>query len=521
MNTDITYDVCIIGAGAAGITVALELAKNTLLKIALLEAGGEHYERRAQNLFQGETEGDRHPPLRRARFSGLGGSTQIWAGWCRPLDKEDFEARDYIVDSGWPIRFWELQPGYRRANEICGLGPFQYDLEHWQHLLKGKPLLHHPDLAHRIYQVRKLRFNHYYHESLKNAGNISLFLFCPIMKLLATQNGRRVAQVEIASYDGKRKRLGARQFVLATGGLENARLLLLSGPSPEQALGNQHDLVGRYFTEHGFVDSGWFWPTKDFRDLLYYFPIPHSVDGKYGTIRPVITLSPGVLKREKLCNGAMFFYPAYESHPVFASDSVKATLELWESFKHQVFPGSWGDLFKRAACRPHHIFQAILRKTFIRNAPRTQWRLRFYYECTPQPDNRVMLSQHKDQFDRPTVRLCWRLADQDLDSAYRFHRYLSGVLEKAGAGHLTFFDDPEQWRANTESGKHPMGTTRMHDNPAYGVVDRNCQVHGLENLFIAGSSVFPTGGYANPTLTIVALAVRLAEYLQTRISEAG
>ena len=127
-----------------------------------------------------------------------------------------------------------------------------------------------------------------------------------------------------------------------------------------------------------------------------------------------------------------------------------------------------------------------------------------------------MLSEKKDQFGRSTTHLRWHLSDQDLDSAYRFHVYLNGIFQKNGTGQLTFFDELSQWRTNTDTGKHPSGTTRMHDDPKMGVVDKNCQVHGLDNLFIAGSSVFPTAGYANPTLTIVALAVRLAEHLKRR-----
>ncbi len=131
----------------------------------------------------------------------------------------------------------------------------------------------------------------------------------------------------------------------------------------------------------------------------------------------------------------------------------------------------------------------------------------------------MVLCDQKDRFNRAQARLIWHLADHDMQSAYRFHVYLNSILQKTGAGQLSFFDELSQWRANTETGKHPSGTTRMHDDPMQGVVNKNCQVHGLENLFITGSSVFPTVGYANPALTIVALAVRLAEYLQQRIKK--
>lgn len=538
IDAEIVYDVCIIGAGAAGISIALELASDSNLKLAILEAGGQHFEHKAQSLLQGEIEGDRHPPLWRSRFSGLGGTTQVWAGWCRPLSASDFESRDYIKNSGWPISIDELRSFYQRANEICGLGPYPYELDAWQDLLSGTPLLDNPELMHNIFQVRKLRFNQHYFEDLRAARNISLYLYSPVMRLQQEDDDRCVSHVEVASYNGKTTILKAKQFVLATGGIENARLLLLSGPisgsatgvDTERALGNRNGCVGRYYIDHGFIDSGWLMPRSDKQDLRYYFPVSHPFNSRDASVRPVITLSPDILQKEKLLNGAMYFYPSYESHPVFASDAVKAALELyeivkgkglsdlWEIIKAEAAPGDLWDFCKRIGSRPDYVVHALLRKILVKDASCARWRTRFYYECIPSVKNRVELCEKKDQFGRPQAQLNWHLSDQDLDSAYRFHVYLNDIFQKAGAGQLTFFDEISQWRANTETGKHPSGTTRMNDNPKLGVVDKNCQVHGLDNLFIAGSSVFPTVGYANPTLTIVALAVRLAEHLQRRLA---
>ena len=165
--------------------------------------------------------------------------------------------------------------------------------------------------------------------------------------------------------------------------------------------------------------------------------------------------------------------------------------------------------------------QAVLRKALVRKSSCGRWRLRFYLECIPSAENRVVLCDQKDRFNRAQARLISHLADQDLDSAYRFHSYLNNIFQKTGTGQLIFFDEIFDWRSNTETAHHPSGTTRMHDDPTRGVVDKNCQVHGLDNLFIAGSSVFPTVGYANPTLTIVALAVRLAKHLKQQLSKPG
>lgn len=529
INTDIQYDVCIIGAGAAGITAALELAEDSGLKVVVLEAGGEQFDSRAQSLFCGESQSSRHAPLWRSRFSGLGGSTQAWAGWCRPLEQRDFESHDYVENSGWPIGLGHLHSAYRRASALCGLGTHSFELGDWQHLLEGEPLAGGPDLVHQLYQIRKLRFHRHYSTALRAAENIALYLHSPVLRLHPTANNRSVGHVTIGSYSGSTTSLKAKQFVLASGGIENARLLLLSGSSPARALGNQNHCVGRYFVDHGFIDSGWFAPTLPTRDMRYYFPVPHPHSPLQATARPVITLAPEVLQQEKLLNGAMFFYPAYESHPVYATDSVKATLELWEILKGKAPAELWEILkmqpqqdelwrfCKRMSDQPGAIVTAIMRKLLVNSAAVERWRLRFYYECVPVAGNRVVLGKQKDRFGRFQARLISRLSEQDLDSARRFHIYLNNLFKSTGVGQLTFYEDLSQWGACTESAKHPSGTTRMHDDPLRGVVDRNCKVHGLENLYVAGSSVFPTVGYANPTLTIVALAVRLVEHLKQQM----
>ncbi len=315
-------------------------------------------------------------------------------------------------------------------------------------------------------------------------------------------------------------------FVLAGGGIENARLLLLSGPGPNCALGNQNDCVGRYFMDHGFIDPGWFVPKESRPDLRHYFPAAHPYCPGQASVREVITLAPEVLRREKLLNGAMFFHPGYESHPVFASDAVKSALELWEivkgkkpselweMLKGQVGADDLWRLSRRIGSRPHHILQAILRKAMIKGNACARWRIRFYFECLPLPENRVVLCDKRDRFNRPRARLISRLSDQDIDSARRFLKYINKMFQESGIGALTFFEEMSEWRNKTETGAHPSGTTRMHDDPRLGVVDKNCRVHGLDNLFVAGSSVLPTVGYANPTLTIVALAIRLSDHLK-------
>lgn len=508
LNTD--FDVCVVGAGASGIVLALELSRKSGVRIALLDSGGMEYDQTAQNVFRGETEGDRHPPLHRARFAGLGGATQLWAGWCRPLDPQDFENRQWIENSGWPIDRYGLDSYWEPAARWCGLGDKGFNRNDWHDEFKGESLAG-GDVEDCLFRVRRFKFKDAYRDDLEKSQDVTIFLHATVLRF-ESSDGASVRSVEIALEDGKSVSLSAKRFVLASGGIENPRLLLLSGESPERSLGNGYGNVGRYFTEHGFADPGWL-KTSHKRRLRNYFPVEHPDTTSYGCARYSLSLSAAEQERQRLANATLFFYPGYEASTAFESPATKAALELWEIVKGQAVPGERARLIGEVLRQPHHPLVAAWRKLLVTGDLRERWRLRFYYETIPQRDNRVELGQEKDRFDRPLCKLIWRLSKSDLSSAHRTLSSISESLRKRGLGCLELPEEAEGLRERTESGKHPMGTTRMHANPKMGVVDEHCRVHGVDNLYVAGSSVFPAVGYANPTLTIVALAVRLADRL--------
>jgi choline dehydrogenase-like flavoprotein len=219
-------------------------------------------------------------------------------------------------------------------------------------------------------------------------------------------------------------------------------------------------------------------------------------------------------------HGAFFFHPRYESHRVFASHEVKAFLRLWNKWKKRAVPGAGWAYARRAARAPHLVAQALARKLAVRDGPAHRWRLRAMFETAFRFENRVTLSDEYDRLGRRRARVEWQLGDTDIDSMRRVTHLLQRAISEAGVGHLelAFPDEPSAWRSATEGGLHHMGATRMHVDPQHGVVDENSRVHGTSNLFVAGSSVFPSGGYANPTLTIVALALRLGDHLKRVVS---
>jgi choline dehydrogenase-like flavoprotein len=509
-------DVCIVGGGPAGITVAREL-ETSGTRILLLEAGGLHYRKRAQALLDGTVEGDSYPRLRDTRFAGLGGASELWAGWCRPLDAIDFAARDWVPSSGWPIGRDALDPFYHRAHLACGLARPDYDAASWE-ARSGRRRLAVADasLATSIFHVSPQRFGRAYRRALEESPTIRVLLEAVALRCHAAPASDRIERLAAATLDGRRFDVHAAQFVLATGGVENARLLLLSGAQPATAIGNQRGLVGRYFTEHAFVEPGAFVPADPATDLSFYFP-QRTPDMPAGaTVRATFALSSSTLEHERLLNAAMFFLPAYEADAVFTDPAVKAMLELWDKARGRGVPGDVGGLVARAVRAPHRLVHALRQRVRVRGGRTARWRMRAFIECESLPENAIRLGDPRDAFGRPLPRLDWRLSERDVRSLQRAFALLDRALERAGQGRieLDFPDTADCWRAACTGGKHHMGTTRMHESPAQGVVDADCRVHGTANLYVAGSSVFPTGGYANPTLTIVALAIRLADHLR-------
>jgi choline dehydrogenase-like flavoprotein len=499
------YDLCIVGAGAAGITLALEL-EATGLRVCLLEAGGAAYEAETQRLFEGEVVGQEYPRLRDTRVGALGGSTTVWAGWCRPLEARDFEP--------WPFGLDELRPYYARAHEICGLAAFDYDPEHWVGVLGPDRLLPgDPAFSNEIFHLQVQNFGRRYREWLEGSKNIDLVLHAPVTRV--RMEGPACTAVEIHTLGGYDLAIRAERFVLAAGGIENPRLLLLSTDQPAGAPGNAGGLVGRYFSDHAFVDPGTL-VLRAADSLDFYRARPVAPSRGASSVRGVLSLRREVVERERLMNAALFFHPRYEAHRVFDTEEVKACLTLWNKLKQRAVPGAAWPYLRQAAKAPQRVALAIARKLAVRHGPARRWRMRAAFETGFRYDNRVMLSDQRDRLGRRRVRIEWQIGDADIENMRRVTQLFGQAVRQAGVGNLerAFPDTPAAWRQTLEAGKHHMGTTRMHVAPEHGVVDENSRVHGTSNLFVTGSSVFPSGGYANPTLTIVALAARLGNHLK-------
>jgi choline dehydrogenase-like flavoprotein len=474
-GTVLQTDVAIIGAGAAGITIARRLA-GSRLKVLLIESGGDEAEDRFHTLARGEIVGTPYWPIDANRHRCIGGTTKVWAGWCRPLDNLDFAKREWVPWSGWPIARASLIPYYREAHEICQLGPFDYDVAAWERELKTHRLpLDERTVATKMFQLSPpTRFGSTYLPVLRRAGNVSLVYHATVLEIETTPEGKVVRALRLGTLGGSRFRVEARSFVLATGGLENARLLLLSDRYRSAGLGNDNDHVGRYFMEHLHFTFGvgvLRWPRRQFERL--YSPARRRAVGR-------IFVAPELQREQELLNGNVMLYPA------------SRTGTAW-----------WGQAVRRPIDRLQGGVMVRLAHTI---------------EQPPNPASRLTLGAERDAFGLRRICLDWRVGRAEQRTFQRNWRAFGHSIESAGLGKVNPApgEDAEAWPPAELQGQrgHHIGTTRMSTNPRDGVVNEDCRVHGIANLYVAGSSVFPTAGAGTPTLTIVALAIRLADHLR-------
>lgn len=492
-GTVLEADVCIIGAGAAGITLARDLSGSGL-RVLLLEGGGLEPDNETQEPYRGRNIGLPYIDLEVCRLRYFGGTTNHWGGWCRPLDPEDFEPQDWLTHSGWPLRYEGLRPYYLCAQHTCEIGGFEYDADTLSRR-GGTPLL--PLDASRVaspgyHFSPPTRFGTRYHDALARSTNVTVWLHANLVNIRLDPNGARVETLQCTTLDGHRFTVRAGRHILALGAIENARLLLASNDRRPEGVGNAEGLVGRYFMEHPHLYRAGHLLLDHAVDTSFYRP--HAVDTfdeSSGQIRPVRILGalglPGPLRVRQQILGMACTLTRLDPEKIDERERFDA-----------VGP---------AALRP------LLRTTPGQLA---LYEIAVRSEQSPIPESRVRLGRERDALGLPRCELDWRLGDRDIHDVERTLRRIGAELGRSGIGRLWLPEDRDGRFAppRVDGGCHHMGTTRMSADRRTGVVDADGRVHDCPNLYIAGSSVFPTGGFANPTLTIVALAHRLADHLR-------
>lgn len=519
-------DLCIIGAGAAGIVLAREFL-GTGTEICLVESGDLQFSWDVQALSE-ITESGLHYFARDCyQLRYFGGNTNAWGGWCRPLDPIDFQKRSWVPDSGWPFDRSELDPWYPRAEAICGVDPMEEDAAAWvarlssprARLLPVDPSL----LRHTVFQFSKaLRFGQVYQDEIRASDTVRCLLNAHVLGLRASADARYLTHIDVGTLSGKRFKVHARRFVLATGAIENARLLLLSTDVVPAGLGNTHDLVGRYFMEHPHV-------RRPMTPIDQRAPI-----GLYGlafyrnAVSVRLSLREEVQERLGLLGYSANLHQIYYGHDtpgwaaffklMLTSSSLRSTDPFVRFSPIGPAKMSRKEIFDIIRQFPQVTVAALLQK-FQPAGFVGSYVLESKPEAAPNRDSRVVLDESCDSLGLPRARLEWRTLECDRRTALLGDEIVGRELERLGIAILTPLPPAEAvptgpWPSNLAGGWHQIGTTRMHEDPHHGVVDANCLVHGMENLYIAGCSVFPTQGTAPPTVTVIALALRLAAHLK-------
>jgi choline dehydrogenase-like flavoprotein len=538
-DASIETDVCIVGAGPAGITMALELAEQDF-RVCLLEGGKLDYDEATQALHQGELIANcRYPALDASRQRQYGGTAHMWevtvdptkpdastgrlGARLLPLDDVDFEERSWIPYSGWPFSKADLDPYYKRAEKVCRLGSF--DLEDWE--TKDAEQLTVSDRFKSIVVQHgtSALFTHQYRDKVFQASNITTYLGANVLEIETNNSASEVTSIRAASLDGKEFTVVAKMYVLAAGGIENARLLLQSNRVQPEGLGNSHDLVGRFFMDHPTVYAGLFVPRDRQifnKTALYDLQVRNDV-----AMMARLTPTNEMVRQEQIQHAFAFLLPKPKGHWSKANRSLKTLLTSLkkgklpkDALKHLATVVSGLDDIVANAYR--QIFkvedQGYRGWSGLSNKEKKFAVFAVYLtvEQAPHPDNRLTLSQDTDRFGRRKAKLEWRWGhDIDIASIKRIQTLLADQIQRSGLGEFQIhLEDNGKLLLSDSSAHHHIGTTRMHVDPQKGVVDPNCKVHGVSNLYITGCSVFPTGGYANPTFTIIAMAVRMADHVK-------
>ncbi len=566
-------DLVIVGGGPAGLTIAKELFDSSL-RILILESGELQENREFDALNDVECVADSWSPAqvrKRIEFHGascpswssekqsfgvrcrlLGGSTHNWAGKSAPFDNTDFSQRTWIPNSGWPIGIETLGPYLDRAAQVLNLGPNHSGDELWEHMgvAPPEPRIDSDVFRSFFWQFARSRIDtmdvmRFGPEFLRHkAPNVRVLLNATVTRIDTNSDGTAFKALDVATIDGRRSTVRARAAVLAASGIENPRLLLVSNRVHHNGLGNQHDTVGRYLMDHPSARLGRF-EVEDCRAVANrfgFFGLKH--DGRSHMYAHGLVPSRELQEQEGLLHSAV--YMLEERAPDDPWDALKRLLRRTTKrpladvaavasspyllakgigmriFESQPMAGRVRDWIVDAMIKRHPNY--VVRQYRSRGLPHklTGLLIDGITEQPPNPESRLMLSNRTDALGIPLARVDWRLSKDVGRTLARLGQLVAREFPRAGLPAPRL----EEWVVKERPQDsiiidmgHTLGATRMSEDPKQGVVDQNCKVHGVAGLYVAGGSVFPTSGHANPTLMILALAIRLADRLKLELSD--
>jgi len=512
----IRADVAIVGTGATGLSMAMSLIEHGAT-VAMFETG--HFERsdRAEALSDAQVKGSL-PIWIRSRSRFLGGSTNCWGGNNSPLDPVDFN-RDWVPQAQWPIGPEDLAPHAERIHELFRLGEVDFSVDYWKHRLervRDAVLFEGSDrVTTKIVQKTEVgHLGQVLERPINRSDALTVYLNAQIVNIQTSPDGSTVTGLDARSVDGAlTTTVSADSYVLATGP-ENARLLLASRDRSPAGVGNSYDQVGRYWIAHHSALRGWMEPDPEL-DWEFYHLVPKPTGEQ--RIFAFLQISEELQRKEKLLNSAANF-ERFRPHASFnyrssAVSTVKSALNRPTTpldpppFTPRLAGGISADVARVAG---RYVNEAFRRG----RGQESRVMIRNWAEQFPHPDNRVELTDQVDALGTPRMKITSNLQPEDRSNLQRSFETFAAEFEAFGYGKwFSDFPKGEEWPAGSINTSHFMGGTRMSEHPEDGVVDAFGQVHGLDNLFIAGGSVFPTAGVAMVTYTAVLLALRTAEHI--------
>jgi choline dehydrogenase-like flavoprotein len=541
----IVSDVCIVGAGPAGITAAREFI-GAGLQVSVLESGGDAHDFEVQRLSEGALSGHLYEPQESTHMRQIGGTANHYIlrmtdnefGYrYTPLDPIDFEQRDAIPHSGWPIKKTDLDPYYERVQRVCGIGHYEYSDAYWaRDKFETIPLAEDKAYSSVFMFGPTKKFSKEFPAQIAESTNVNLYAYATVVELICGDDGTAVESALVRMFDGKEVYFKAKHFIIAANALQTPRLLLNSKRHHPQGIGNQHDNVGRYFMDHHLIPSGNFimHDRKTMNKMGFYDM--QGIDGC--SVLGRINLSPTTMKKEGLRNfSAMLFPMPWNSHDLEAMNSFNH-LKVQLRWHWDRWPKDFGFHLMNIFRGRNRLFRALYENVrygvpFYVGLGRGGWsriannekkydrlELLALVEVTPNPNNRVTAIEEKDALGCPKTKVHYVCSEDDIASVKRAQQIMGEALTASGLGYYEPPKVPADVMKTLTGTHHMMGTTRMSEDPRHGVVDRDCCVHGVQNLFIAGSATFVTGGYANPTLTNLALSIRIADKVKALLAHA-
>ena len=511
----INTDICILGGGPAWITLANEL-NGTTLDVVLLDAGGEQYEAQVQELYEADSVPEFYPDPKISRLRFLGGASNHWANNTSPFSPIDFEKRDWLEHSGWPISYIEMVPYYQKAAMYCQTGDDGYASEYWLPSMGLTDLLAEAKFSRLGIAKASLpptRFYVSHGKPLVESDNVKLYTYASVVDLEFDEADKRIISATFTSYNGKTHKVVADRFVLSMGGMENARMLLLFNEKYKNKVGNKNDNVGRYFMDH---------PTMNAAHLISDVAKLDSMSRFEGQrfLVAFFELTEKALREEELINLRM---PVVSGTKYGMSDGVSSFHILKNALIKGELPEDLFTHYGNLILDADMVIEAVARKQFDTKIfesakDKLGYQVPMMVEQLPERNNRIYLSSKKDKFGLNKLSIDWQVSKRNRELMWRSLEVFARDMGITSIGRLRLLKERASRLFGDQMGfgHHHMGTTRMSDTPENGVVDKNCKVFDVGNLYVAGSSVFPTGSHVPPTLTISALSVRLADHFKLR-----